>query len=131
MSLVVKVVCWLLKKDLSVSDRMVLTNTLLDRLGALPFSAIIKVSDSGQITVRDKPLDAELYMELKEYAKAALENPAIKLMWEANAFEAVEFGVHQGLNEYHLLFAKTALWNGQQERKFLKELAGTTPLSGS
>lgn len=129
MSFVVKVVCWLLKRDLSVQDRIVLTNTLLEQLGALPFSAIIKVSDSGHITVRDKPLDAELYGSLKESAKAALENPAIQLMWEANAFEAVEFGVHQGLNEYHLLFAKTALWNGQQERKFLKELAGTQPHS--
>lgn len=131
MSFVVTIVCWLLSRNLSVHDRMRLTNTILDRLGALPFSAIIKVSDSGQITVKDRPLDAEMYGSLRDSAKAALENPAIKLMWDAQAFEATEFGIHQGLNEYHILFAKTALWNGQQERKFLKELAGITPLSGS
>lgn len=131
MSLVVKVVCWLLTKNLSVTDRMTLTNTILDRLGALPFSAIIKVSETGEVTVKGRPLDIEKYASLQQSAKAALENEAINLMWEANAFEAVEQGVHQGMNEYQILFAKTSLWNGQQDRKFLKELAGILPLSKS
>lgn len=126
-SLAVRLAIFLLKLPLSLHDRAILVTKILDRLGALPFTAPIRIAETGGILLYGEPLtDVEKIKMIQESAKAALNNPAVRLMWDHIAYLAVEHGVHKAENELQVLWGRTALWNGQQERLLLNELAGNT-----
>jgi hypothetical protein len=118
-----KLACFLLRRtNLSVENRSLLTACLLDRLGALPFRDIIQRNEN-EMLVNGVPLDYETARALNESAKAALNNSALKVVWDSVAFLAVNNGIHKAETERQIFWARAALWWGQQERTILEELA--------
>lgn len=114
----------LLKRaDISPEDRLILTNAILDTLGALPLRDIITNDENGQILLNNEPLNLEKARQLHEYALSALENRALTLIREQAAFTAITIGVHKAERTEQMIFGRAALWWGQQEQKFLEVLA--------
>lgn len=112
-------------QSLSVESRNLLTVSLLDRIGALPIRDIIALSESNQLLVNGVPLEYDVAIKLREGAKAALNNPALKLVWDQVRYTAFVGGVSTSEKSLDLYFYKTAIWNGEQERNWLRVLAGT------
>lgn len=119
----VKLVAWLLSTNLSIEDRNVLTNAVLDRLYALPFHDIITIGQDGKALVRGEPLSYEQALLMHDSAKATLDSPVRKLVREQVAFQAVTIGVHKQKIPEDILFSKAALWWGQREQELLEILA--------
>ena len=113
----------LTKGNLSVEDATLLTGTILDKLGALPFHEVIGVNDQNELVVNGRPLDFEQVKRLRESANVALENQALAFIREQVAFTAVTNGVHKAETPVQMLFARAALWYHQQMLTHLKELA--------
>lgn len=113
----------LTRASLTVPQRNLLTAVVLDKLGALPFKDILTVTGSGQILIQGRSLDIEKVRQLQEAAKSALRNQALLLIREQVAYTAVTHGVHKAEDEKQILFARAALWWGQQELHMLKLLA--------
>lgn len=119
-------VAYLLRRtDLSVKERTLLTAVLLDKLVALPASAILSTDEGGNLLLYGKPLTSEQVRQLRESAQLMLTSTARKAVKEQVAFMAVQLGVHHGDTPEKLLFAKAALWQGQEEEKLYHLLAGT------
>lgn len=119
---------WLASKllsgvSLSTTQRNLLTAAVLDKLGALPFRDILTITGSGQLLLQGRSLDIEKVRQLQESAKAALQSQALLLIREQVAFTAVTNGVHKAEDEKQILFARAALWWGQQEHSMLRLLA--------
>lgn len=111
-------------KKLSGDEKTECLNALLDNLLALPIYAIIKTDEQNRLIINNVLLDYEKALQLRESAKAALNNQALNLVNEQIAFMAVNLGVHQAFNNEQIVFAKSALWNMQETNKLLKTLAG-------
>lgn len=128
----VRFVCWLLKHaSLSPLKRMMLLNAVLSTVGSLPIHSIITVDDTGKLCIHGKPLEYEYAVMLRESAANVLKSPAYGLVREQVLYQAVSKGVHEALNHDQILFAKAAIWYGQQELDLLKVLAqeaGNSPL---
>lgn len=111
------------RSSLSIENRNHLSTVLMDKLGALPFADII-TRNENEILVNGVPLDYEKAKALSESAKAALNNNALRVVWESVAFMAVNHGIHKAETERQLLWARAALWWCQQEKSLLAELTG-------
>ena len=103
-----------------------LTSMTLDKLGALPIRDIIYV-ENNQLFLNGTPVDHEKARMLRESAISALNNQALNLIREHVDFAAITHGVHRAESPTQMIFGKAALWYGQQERKFLEELAQREP----
>jgi hypothetical protein len=128
----VKFVCWLLRrKTLSTHDSIQLTNTVLERIGSFPTHAIITV-DGGKILIRGTPLEREKAIVIRESARQALNNIALREVHEQVLYNAIAQSLHSAQNFEQTMFGKAAVWYGQQEIEILKQLAseGTTELLG-
>lgn len=122
--LAVGIAVWLLKKStLNVDLRNTLVLHTLDKLGALPFRDILTANTEGDIIVGERTLDKEQAFQLRESAKAALDNQAITLAKAQVAWKAVVMGVHKAENPDQMIFAKAALWYGQELEDMLATLA--------
>lgn len=118
-----KFAIWLLKRsDITLSDRHLLTNSVLDKLAALPLRDIIVINESSLI-VNGKVLSREEVMQLRESAKAALGSRALGLIRDQVLYKAYTFGVNTSINFDQVYFAKAAVWWGQEEDKILNALA--------
>lgn len=125
--MLVRLICWLFsRKNLSARDRSVLTNTILNSLGALPLHATITV-DEGKIFIRGVPLNGEKAIAIRTSARAALDNLALNAIHEQVLYEAVSIGLLQGQTLEQVNFAKAGIWFGQKERELLKMLAAEVP----
>lgn len=109
---------------LSQDEKALLLSTVLDSIGSLPFRDIISSNESGRLIVNGKPVSIEMARNLQHSARAGLENIAIRFIREHVAFMAINVGVHNGDSLDKIMFARTALWNGQQEKLLLEKLAG-------
>ena len=124
MSIITKIVIWLLKKsELSLRDRTALVTQLLDNLEAIQSRDIIKVNNEGQLVVNDRILDVEGARQLRESAIAILNSSAWKFVREQVEFRAVVLGVHNGDTPEKVYFSKVAIWFGQQIDEILQLLA--------
>lgn len=121
---VVRLVCRLLKRDLSVENKNLLTTTIVEKIGALPLRDMIVITESAEILVNGVPLEYDQAVRLREGAKTALTNPALKLVWDQVRYEAFVGSASVGRTPEDLYFYRTAIWNGEQERKYLRILAG-------
>lgn len=120
----VRLVTYLLKRiDLSVEEQNTIVIHILDNIRALPLSDTIYISTDGQLLVRNRPLDMEQMRLLRESARAALENHALTLIREQVTFEAITMGVHRVDDPKQMLFARAALWWGNEVEKKLLLLA--------
>lgn len=102
-----------------------LTAAMLDRLGALPLHARIKIDETGKVIVGGKTLNLETAQRLRETAKAQLKNFARKFVGEQVTFMAIHKGVHENASPEQGLFAKAALWVRQEEDELYQMLAGS------
>ncbi len=134
MKVLIKIIGRLLKSEkLTIANRLILTTYILDSLDSLPFDSIITVSESGETLIQGTPLDVDKTRQLRESSRAALDNQALAVIRAQVAFTAVTLGVHKVTNPEQLLFARAALWWGQEEIKHLRALAQRPqelPLSG-
>jgi hypothetical protein len=119
-----KLAVWLLgRAAISVEDRNLLTAALLEKVNAFPLRDIITGSESGEILVNGAPLDTDVLVKMRETAKVALENNALKLVWDQMLYRSL-LGSVTGVKPEDILFYRTAMWNGEQERRYLRILAG-------
>lgn len=102
-------------KSLNIEERQMLTAMLLDKLGALPLHAKIKMDKTGAVIVNGRPLNFEQAERLKQAATAMQNNAARNLVRESVAFMAIVDGVHKNISPEMGLFAKAALWWLQEE----------------
>lgn len=114
-----------LSKDklLTNEERQILTAMLLDRLGALPLHAKIKVDGTGKVSVNGRSLDIETADRLRQAAVAMQNNAARNLVRETVTFLAIIDGVHKNVSPEMGLFAKAALWFLQEENELYATLA--------
>lgn len=123
-SLGVKLAKFLLKKgNLNEEQSLLLTTEILDRLHLLPFSAIIEVDSEQQLLINGNPVSREKAMVLRESAKAMLDSQAMKLVRDQTAFIATNIGLPKAETITQVLFARAALWFGQEELRQLHILA--------
>jgi len=120
---ITKMTAYLLKKNLSLKNRTILTTALLKNLVAIQSCDIIKTNEEGKLAVNGRELDFEGAKILRESAISALDNQAWKFVKEQVEFEAVKIGVHFGDTPEKVFFSKAAIWQGLQVEEFLKKLA--------
>lgn len=121
--MVISLLCWFLKrKNLSRTDRVRLVNSLLSTVGALPLHATI-TEDGGSLSIKGVPLDGERMAKIRENASAVLHNQAWQAVHEQALYLAVSLGIHKSQDFDQTMFAKAAIWFGEQERELLQTLA--------
>ena len=125
------VVKLLARRRLDVRERNLLTSAVLDRIGALPLRDIISVNEQGFLLVNGVLLEPTQAQVLREEAKKALANKANKLVWDQVRYSAFVGGVSQGASPEDILFYRTAIWNGEQVRNYLRVLAGDVVDTGN
>lgn len=119
-NLLSKVIIWSLGTTrLDNEHKARITSKLLDNLGAIPLSDVIKISDTGQLVVDGKILDVEHAILLRESAETMQHSFANRLIQQQLTYEAIKMGVHQGLNTDMIIFSKAALWYIQETKKLL------------
>lgn len=111
-------------KTLSGQAKMKVTNALLDNVGSLPLKNSIVFDEMGTIMLNGKPLEVDTAIAFRESALALQDSFARKIVREQVRFLAIQMGIYQGLSPDTILFAKAALWYGEQEDKLLSQITG-------
>lgn len=109
--------------DLTLEERNLCTDAVLDRLEALPLADIIKNSEEG-ILINGKPANIDVLRALRESAIAALDNKALNFMGEQVVWLAVQNAVHKGDTPEKIHFYRAAIWYSEQLKSHLQALAG-------
>lgn len=109
---------------LSVESRNLLTSQVLETLGAVPIRDTISISTSGEILVNGVPPDYDVFLKLREGAQLALENTAMQLVWNQVRYTSLVGSATQGSTPTDIYFYRVAIWIGEQERNWLRILAG-------
>lgn len=112
-------------KSLDMEERQILTAMLLEKLGALPLHAKIRVDKTGRVVVNGRSLDLDAATRLQQAAASMQTNAARSLVRETVTFMAVMEGVHKAHVPDQMLFSKAALWFLQEEDALYAELAQT------
>lgn len=120
----IKLVKCLLKSKFSLKNKLILTNIILENLDALPLYDIIKVNEEGTLLINNRPVDFETASKLRDSAKGLMNNYARKVIREQVKFAAITHGIHHAELPEQMLFAKSALWWGDQEEEVIKILSG-------
>lgn len=118
------VIRFLLRKNLSVSERTALVNVLIHNLGLPPVKGIITTDENQRILVQGSALSVEQTIQIRESAVALKNNHALKLIRDQVRFMAVDKGFLQSDNPESQLFYKAALWYAQEESNLIEGLAG-------
>jgi hypothetical protein len=123
-NLVARIVSTLLRSvDLSVSARSLLTATLLDKLKALPASAILSKDEEGTLLVRGRRLTVQHAIALRHSALSVINSPIWKLIYPEVQHRAIQIGVHKALDADQVFFSKAALYELQEIQSILEEFA--------
>lgn len=109
------------KEDLSLEDRIALTNTILSTLSVLPINDAIEISPEG-VKIRGRKLNTEEFINFTESCKALKDNKARQIINEQIKFLAINMGVHQSVSLETMMFAKAALWMVQNENELLDKV---------
>lgn len=125
--LAVKFAVWLLKQHLSLEEKNLLINTLLDKLAMLPVRSIIETSDDGSLIIRGKKLDMEEQNLIHESAMSLKTNRAFGLIQDEILYIAMTYAVNGVTNLDQLYCAKMAVWWGQNEHRLVKLLSEKNP----
>lgn len=116
--------------ELTLEERNLCTGVILDSLGALPLRDILYLDvESQTLIVQGKPVtDMDMALDLRNSAKAALSNRALSAIREQVAYEAQVMAVSKAQNTHDLIFARAALWWGDQVQQKLEILAAEKQL---
>lgn len=121
--MITNLIIWLMRNTrFSIESRTKCVNALLVKLN-FPCKDIIEVNSEEKIMVNGRQLDLEGARQLRESARAMLENSARKFVREQVAFKAITLGIHNGDTPEKLYFSRTALWFGQMEDELYHLLA--------
>lgn len=121
----VQFIAWMLSKSrISVRDRIVLTNAILDKLAVVQSGDILTVDSSGKLAIDGRPIEFEFARMLSESARAMLQSTARTVVRKQVEYIAVTHGIHKAETPEQMLFAKAAIWYGQEEDKLYRLLAG-------
>lgn len=116
--------CLLLKAPLSLKSRTKLLNSITVQLKPVPLEEVIKFKDDGTLLINKRKISAEEFLEIRESAKALLNNRLRLTIREQVASIAGKRGVLEGDTPEKLFFYRAALWFGMQEEELLRTLAG-------
>lgn len=119
----IQLIRWFLGRDLTLDQRNEIVIHILDSLSALPISSIISVNDEGEILINGSSLDIEKMRLLRESARVALDNPAMKLINHEVQYAAIVGGIHKAMTNEDLYFYRAAIWFCQQQQIQLNILA--------
>lgn len=120
--MLVKILTFLLRKNLSLKDRDALVNALINRLN-VPTRAIITTDENRRILVQGNPLSIEQTIALREAAYALTTNHALKIIRDQVRFQAVDRGFLQSSDPETQLFYKAALLYAQEETELINSIA--------
>lgn len=118
-----KLVSFLFKRNLTLEQRNELITYIMKDLGSLPIHGIITTSDTGELLIGGSSLDIAKAKQLRESARVALDNVAMKVITQEVLYQAVVGGLHKSRNDFDLYFYRAAIWFGQQQEAHLKVLA--------
>lgn len=118
-----KLVKFLLNKELSYEQRNFLTNIILDNLDALPIRGIIETNDDGDIVINGSSLDLEKTIQICDAARIAQSSPILKLIRDQVTYTAIVNGINKAVTPENMNFYKAAVWFGQEEEKIINTLA--------
>lgn len=125
-----RVLIWLFKhlsrSNLTRENRALFTGYLLKSIDGVPVRDIINVNEEGDLLVEGRPLTLDELHAFKNMAKGLLDNLLLKTIWDQIRYQCFKMGVSEGINSDSILFARTALWFGEQERQWLRLFAGAT-----
>ena len=107
----------------SLEDRTKCVTALLDKLNFVPYKDIIERDDVGKTVINGRVLDLEMARQIRESAKALLDNQCRKIVKDQVAFKAVNIGVHNGDTPDKIIWSRVALWIYQQEEELLEKLS--------
>lgn len=113
----------LTRSDLSLEQRNKIVNHIMASLHALPINGIITTNENGEMLISGRLLNIERAKQLKESARAVLDNQAFKVVNQEVLYVSVVGGLHKSTRPEDLYFYKTAIWFGQQLESQLKILA--------
>ena len=119
----IKLVGWLMNRDLSTEQMNKLTIYIMGNLGNLPIRDIIYLNKENQLVVNRKIVDLEKMRQLREHARIALDNKAIDLIKKQISFIAIANGIHKAERPEQLIFNRAAIWYHQQFDNYLSILA--------
>lgn len=121
-----QITAWLLRrKKLSVKDKTVLLNAILDTIKAIPLQSLVAQDTNRNIYVMGKRLNDDEAFKLRENAGAVLRSNARKLVQDQVRFAAIDQGYLKSDDPTAALFFKAALWYAQEENAVLEKLADT------
>jgi hypothetical protein len=124
MRLAARFTAYLLRNTkLDLESKNLLTNVLLEKIGALPLHDIITQDGNGRLLIHNRPVELEEARLLRESARGVLNNKAIAFVYEQVQFLAITAGIHKNIAQEDGLFAKAALWQGQEVINSLRTLA--------
>lgn len=109
--------------DLTIEERNLCTEAILDKLEALPLRDIIKSSEEG-VLINGKPADIDTLRALRDSAIAALNNTALNYCGDQVAFLATDRVIRKALTIDEAYFYRAALWFGEQLKVHLQTLSG-------
>ena len=116
----------LLRGNLSIQERNELLVHILDLNQAVPLHDTIYLDNDGILIVNGRSLSLEQMMQLRESAKAALDNTALSLIRQQVMYEAVGISLFKGKSDLDLYASRFAVWWGNQVEAKLKLLAQRT-----
>lgn len=117
---------WLLKyilKTLTNDEADLLTRIVLEKVHAAPITDILFVDERGVLHVDGKAIDIDKMRQLRDAARLALQNPALTLIRAQVARQASVLAAIKAETTRDLVFARAALWWGDEELKKLQILA--------
>ena len=122
-ALLVRIVCYLLKVELTTQQKTRLIGAILDTSNAVPLSEVITFGQNGMIYVQGKLIDQEKAIQLRESARLLINNGAMNLIYEQVRHIAGTRGVAEGDTPEKLVFYRAALWWGEKELETIVRLA--------
>lgn len=119
----VHLACFLLKLPLNMAQRTRLVGAMLASNNAVPLKDVIEHLPDGSLVINGRLVDYDVAAQLREGARAALDNQTLKLVDEQVAVVAGKRGVQEGDTPEKLYFYRAALWWGGYSRELLEKLA--------
>ncbi len=117
---------YLSNPNLPIEDRNILIKHIMVDLKNVPLSSIITTNEAGEVLLNGSSLDIEKAKQLREAARIAVDNIALKVVTHEVLYTAVVGGLHKATSPEDLYFYRAAIWFGQQLEAQLKILAQRT-----
>ncbi len=114
---------WIAKKTKKNQEQTSLIfNFLIADANLFYLKDIISYNINGTIKVKDRELNIEQAVALRESIVSLQNNWAYKIIKEQISYEAIKIGINKSFDMNGVLFAKAIIWINQQEEELIKNL---------